>query len=417
VCGLLAAAAGACVTGAVPRPAAGVPPRVLSVRSVSPSVPAVASVRSVSPSVASPEASAFDALPGWREDAMALALPAWRRSCERLARARASRGAERDASVESLANWEAACGAIPAEGADDAAARAYFERWFTPVPVQGDDGPRGLFTGYYEPSLRGSRARHGRFTVPLHGRPADLVAGPRGVRRRARGRLRPYWTRAQIAAGAMGRAAPVLAWVDDATDAFFLEIQGSGRVTLEDGTVLQLNYAGSNGHPYVPIGRVLVERGAMARDAVSLQSIRAWLGANPRRARSVLNANPSYVFFRVSEDAGARGAEGVVLEPGRSMAVDRRYISLGTPIFLDVEPLDGVGPIRRLVVAQDTGGAIRGPVRGDLFWGAGPDAYERAGRMRHHGRCWRLAPRDSVGGVVRAEGARTAGETRSQGDG
>ncbi len=206
-----------------------------------------------------------------------------------------------------------------------------------------------------------------------------------------RGRLRPYWTRAQIAAGAVRRTARPLLWVDDAIDAFFLEIQGSG-VALEDGSVVQINYDVSNGHPYVPLGRVLIERHAIERSAVSLQTIRAWLAAHPREAQSVMNANPSYVFFRERAEGGSHGAEGVVLTPGRSLAVDLHYMPLGAPVFLDIAPLERVGVIQRLVVAQDTGGAIRGAVRGDLFWGAGPDAYDRAGRMQHHGRYWMLLP-------------------------
>jgi membrane-bound lytic murein transglycosylase A len=191
----------------------------------------------------------------------------------------------------------------------------------------------------------------------------------------------------------------VLVWVDDAVEAFFLEIQGSGRVELDDRqgdqgpTTIQLNYAASNGRSYVALGRVLIDRGAIERSAVSLQSIRAWLQAHPREAQSVMNQNPSYVFFRESQDAGSHGAEGVVLTPGRSMAVDPRFVALGTPLFIDAAPLEGVGPIRRLVIAQDTGGAIRGAVRGDLFWGPGPEAYDRAGRMRQRGRYWMLVPR------------------------
>jgi membrane-bound lytic murein transglycosylase A len=182
-----------------------------------------------------------------------------------------------------------------------------------------------------------------------------------------------------------------LLWVDDPIEAFFLEIQGSGRVVLDDGTTVQINYDMSNGHAYVPLGRVLVERGALERSAVSLQSIRAWLAAHPAEAQSVMNRNPSYVFFH-ERSQSTTGAEGVVLTAGRSLAVDTRFIPLGAPMFLDVEPLAGVGAIQRLVVAQDTGGAIRGAVRGDLFWGAGAAAYDRAGRMQNHGRYWMLVP-------------------------
>jgi membrane-bound lytic murein transglycosylase A len=350
---------------------------------------------------ASPPRSAFDALPGWRDDALAEALPAWRRTCERLARVPDDRPVGPDGLAGTASEWQAACRAIPPPEADGAAARAYFERSFVPVSVASGGDDRGLFTGYYEPELRGSRTRRGRFRVPLYARPSDLVTSTsaHGSGRRVRGRLRPYWTRAQIAAGALRRTARTLVWVDDAIEAFFLEIQGSGRVTLDDGTVLRINYAASNGHPYVPLGRVLIDRGALALSAVSLQSIRAWLVAHPAEAQAMMNRNPSYVFFHESA-RGATGAEGVVLTAGRSMAVDPRFIPLGAPLFVDLAPLEGVGSIRRLVVAQDTGGAIRGRVRGDLFWGAGTDARDRAGRMRQQGRYWLLVP-PSVAARVR----------------
>ncbi len=316
-----------------------------------------------------------------------------RLSCARLLRAPDDQPVGPDGLAGAASEWKPACRALPPVGADGAAARAYFERRFVPVSVVAGGSDRGLFTGYYEPELRGSRRRSRRFRVPLYARPSDLVAstGLHGTGRRVRGRLRPYWTRAQIVAGALRRTARPLVWVDDAVDAFFLEIQGSGRVTLEDGAVLQINYAASNGRAYVPIGRALIERGALAPSAVSLQTIRAWLAAHPSEAQAVMNRNPSYVFFHESA-RGATGSEGVVLTAGRSMAVDTRFIPLGAPLFLDLAPLEGVGPIRRLVVAQDTGGAIRGAVRGDLFWGAGPEAYDRAGRMRQQGRYWLLVP-------------------------
>jgi membrane-bound lytic murein transglycosylase A len=345
--------------------------------------------------------SAFDALPGWRDDNLAEALPALRRTCERLLRVPDDRPVGPGGLAGAASYWKAACRALPPPEADAAAARAYFERSFVPVSVASGGSDRGLFTGYFEPELRGSRTRSRRFRVPLYARPSDLVTPTpqHGTGRRVRGRLRPYWTRAQIAAGALRRTARPLVWVDDAIEAFFLEIQGSGRVTLDDGAVLRVHYDASNGHAYVPLGRVLIERGALERSAVSLQSIRAWLAAHPTEAQAVMNRNPSYVFFHESA-RGATGSEGVVLTAGRSMAVDPRFIPLGAPLFLDLAPLEGVGPIRRLVVAQDTGGAIRGAVRGDLFWGAGPDAYDRAGRMRQQGRYWLLVP-PSVASRVR----------------
>ncbi len=348
-----------------------------------------------------PPPSPFEALPGWRGDDLAEVLPAWRRTCERVLRLPDDRPVGPGGLVGAASDWKVACRELPPPEADAAAARAYFERHFVPVSVASEGGDRGLFTGYYEPEVRGSRTRSRRFRVPLYMRPSDLVSSTAQHRagRRVGGRLRPYWTRAQIAAGALRRRARPLVWVDDAVDAFVLEIQGSGRVLLDDGTVLQVHYDSSNGHPYVPLGRVLVERGALHLSEVSLQSIRAWLVAHPAEAQSVMNRNPSYVFFHESTRR-ATGSEGVVLTAGRSLAVDTRFIPLGAPLFLDLAPLEGVGAIRRLVVAQDTGGAIRGAVRGDLFWGSGPDAYDRAGRMRQQGRYWLLVP-PSVAARVR----------------
>ncbi|MBL8685218.1 MAG: MltA domain-containing protein [Myxococcales bacterium] len=397
------ALASACTPRAVVRPSLVIARRP-PVRPVARPVvqPAVVAAPVVATAPAAP-VSPFAALPGWSEDTIAEALPAFRRTCERIARASDTRSVGRENAGGTIADWRPACAALPAADADHTTVRAFFERWFTPVAVTGDNGTEGFFTGYYEPLLRGSRRRHGRFRTPLYTRPRDMVSTPRGTGRLVRGRFRRYHTRAEIAAGALRRTAQVIVWVDDPVDAFFLEIQGSGRVELDDGTTLQINYAASNGHEYVAIGRTLIDRGAIERSQVSLQTIRAWLSAHPREAQSVMNTNPSYVFFRESETQGAHGAEGVVLEPGRSMAVDPRFVPLGVPLYLDVAPLEGVGPIRRLVVAQDTGGAIRGAVRGDLFWGHGQDAYDRAGRMRQRGRYWMLLPKPVA--ARRAEGA------------
>ena len=203
-------------------------------------------------------------------------------------------------------------------------------------------------------------------------------------------RSKPLPDRAAIATGALAGAAPVIAWVDDPVDAFFLHVQGSGRIALAGGGMLRVGYAGKNGHAYVSIGRALIERGALARADVSLQSIRAWLAANPGEAAAVLALNPSYVFFRELHGEGPLGAQGVPLTPGRSLAVDRRFLPLGAPLWLDVmapasDPAAADRRLRRLVIAQDTGGAIRGPLRGDLFWGFGAEAESVAGRMKHPG--------------------------------
>jgi membrane-bound lytic murein transglycosylase A len=356
----------------------------------------------------------FADLPGWTGDQHSAALAALRRSCERLARLpdTAALGV-----AGTAADWREPCAAIAAvPPGDDGTARATLERWFVPFAAGNNGNPQGLFTGYYEPELRGARMRGGRYTVPLYGRPADLVTvdlgqfrdelkGQRIVGRVRQGALRRYATRAEIEAGALQGVrhedgGPLeLVWVDDGIDAFFLQIQGSGRIVFEDGSVLRVGYAERNGHPYVAIGRELVARGVMTREQVSMQSIRTWLAAHPGEAAEVMNRNPSFVFFRslpspTSPDDGPFGSEGVPLTPGRSLAVDRNFLPMGLPVWLDAEdPLDPRQRVRRLLIAQDTGGAIRGPVRGDVFWGFGADAAERAGRMRSAGRYWILLPR------------------------
>jgi membrane-bound lytic murein transglycosylase A len=257
----------------------------------------------------------------------------------------------------------------------------------------------GLITGYYEPLLHGSRAADRRFSVPLYRVPTDLVrvelgqAYPqlRGLNLRGRldrsgdsARVIPYWTREQIEREDRLNGAELI-WVDDALAAFFLQVQGSGRVQLEDGGLIRLVYADTNGQPYRSIGRWLVEQGEMTVQNASLQSIRDWAREHPQRLRELLNQNPSVVFFRETElgdpQRGPPGALGVALTPGYSVAVDPRFIPLGAPLIIDsVHPVTGE-PLLRPALAQDVGGAIKGPLRLDLFWGFGPDAEQAAGRQ------------------------------------
>jgi membrane-bound lytic murein transglycosylase A len=276
--------------------------------------------------------------------------------------------------------------------------------------VTDRDRPDGLFTGYYEPLLRGSRRYGGAYTVPLYRAPDDLVLIDLGLfkpdlaGREIAGRIDgrqfvPYFGRAEIDAGALEGRGLELVWVDDAIDTFFLQIQGSGQVELDDGARIRVGYDGQNGHQYRAIGRDLVAQGALTLEEVSLQSIRDWLIAHPAEAREIMARNASYVFFRERPELDAAdgpiGAQGVPLTAGRSLAVDRRYIPLGTPIWLEsTAPWpEGEGPLRRLVIAQDTGGAIKGPVRGDVFWGTGPRAEAIAGHMKSQGRYVVLLPK------------------------
>ncbi len=354
----------------------------------------------------------FNELPGWRTDDPRDALKALLRSCH----THLGRASDRPVGPLAIAgragDWKPVCTdllALDPAGMDAQAARAFIENRFVPFGTIGENGEDGLFTGYYEASARGARARSARYKVPVYRRPDDLVSVDLGrfdsdfrgrtiAGRVNGGRLVPYADRRAINRGHLaGRGLEIL-WLDDPVDAFFLEIQGSGRVTLDDGTVLRVGFAAKNGRPYTAIGRVLVDVGAMPPEQVSMQSIRAWLAANPGKARVVMERNRAFVFFRVLEGDGPIGAEGVALTPERSLAVDRRFLAMGVPMFIAAAPeagtaAEGLAPVRRLMVAQDTGGAIRGAVRGDIFLGWGEDAAARAGRMRLRGRAWILLPR------------------------
>ncbi|HET9734503.1 MAG TPA: MltA domain-containing protein [Burkholderiales bacterium] len=334
----------------------------------------------------------FAELPGWNSAPMAASVRAFVAGCRNGANARAMKTACEEARV------------LPA--GDDAAARAFLERAFAAYAVVAPEGTReGLVTGYYEPLLEGSRSRNTRFTRPVFGLPDDLIvvdlAGQypelRGLRLRGRlngRRLEPYYSRGEIDARGPAFGAPVIAWVADPVELFFLQIQGSGQVRLETGERIRLGYAEHNGHPYRSLGRYLVERGEMTLEQASMQSIKAWAAANPDRYQEALNQNPSYVFFReLPATGGPLGAMGVPLEGGYSIAVDPQHVPLGAPVYLATTYPLSPAPLERLVVAQDTGGAIRGAVRADFFWGTGPEAGVLAGRMRQQGRLWLLWPR------------------------
>lgn len=341
--------------------------------------------------------ASFAELPGWRDDAPGAALPALLRSCERLTRLPGEKSVGADGAGGTVADWHPPCSAARRlNAADHDGVRGFFETWFTPFLVTNNGRADGLFTGYFEPELDGSRTRTARYGVPLLGKPRDLVVrndgqgGEPQVGRMIGGRFEPYPTRAEIEAGALGPVAVPVAWVADPVDAHILHIQGSGRIRLEDGSVLRLAVAGTNGHKFVGIGKILRDKGLV--EDTSMPGVRAWLKANPEQARVLMAQNPRYVFYRPIGGDGPVGSEGVALTAERSLAVDTRFVPLGVPVFLDtVEPSGR--PLRRLMVAQDTGTAIKGVVRGDFFWGAGEAAFEKAGRMKSPGRYWMLLPR------------------------
>lgn len=352
--------------------------------------------------------ASFDALPAWKDDDPAAAWPAFLASCKALVARAAARPV-----------WSDVCAAAGAVDARDGPAiRSFFEAHFTPWRVASSDGGEtGLVTGYYEPLLAGSYTRSATYTTPLYAEPDDLLTVdlatlyPELRGKRVRGRLDgrrvvPYWTRAEIDAGHAGFTARVLVWVTDPVDAFFLQIQGSGRIALPDGSVLRLGYADQNGQPYRSIARVLIDRGEMTVDQASMQSIRQWGVEHADRLEALLDENPSYVFFRIlpapapgsleAQIDGPTGSLGVPLLARRAIAVDPHAIPLGAPVWLaTTKPLSDA-PLQRLVMAQDTGGAIHGPLRADFFWGFGDDAGREAGQMRQQGRMWLLWPKGAA---------------------
>jgi membrane-bound lytic murein transglycosylase A len=339
---------------------------------------------------------AFSTLPGWESDDLRQAWPAYLSSCVALVR---------------KPEWKDGCTAARGiDGNDHAAVRQFFETWFVPNLVRAADGAdAGLITGYYEPLLRGSRHRGGAFQTPLYRVPDDLLTidlasvypDLKGLRLRGRlvgKKVVPYSSRAEIErADAAGKE---LLWVDDPTDAFFLEVQGSGRVLLDTGDTVRVAYADQNGHPYKAIGRWLVEKGELTAPEATMQGIRAWIAANPARRQELFNANPSFVFFKEERlpdpKVGPKGALGVPLTPTRSVAVDPGFIPLGAPVYLATTEAASEVPMQRLMMAQDTGGAIRGAVRADFFYGFGSEAGELAGRMKQRGSLYVLLPKASA---------------------
>lgn len=350
----------------------------------------------------------FGDVPGWDTNDPRDALSAFKRSCAVLQKLPADEAMGGLGYAGVVRDWLPACKA--AGTAPPASAKAFFESWFVPLAI--DKGSQALFTGYYEPELSASRTPTQRFHVPVYGAPPDLItadlgqfrtklAGEHIYGRLSSARLEPYPTRAEIDASGLPQA-PIILYTDDPVSTFFMHIQGSGRVRFADGEMLRLNFAATNGRPYTPIGRVLIAKGAIDRKDLSLQSIRAWLLAHASEARAVMEADQSFVFFSLAPlgdpTLGSPGSEGVALTPLASLAVDMRLHPLGAPVYLaaTVPAADPKKPDRvfdRLLIAQDTGGAIRGGVRGDVFFGFGKNAEAIAGRMKSPGRLFVFVPK------------------------
>jgi peptidoglycan lytic transglycosylase A len=352
----------------------------------------------------------FADLPGWADDHLAEAVPPLLASCDRLALLpdRAPIGV--DGYSGPARAWRHVCAAARrVHPGDDRAARAFFEHELTPYLAEGKTGPDGKMTAYDVQSLRGSRTRHGPYQTPLYRRPRDLVSVdlsafiPDGRGRHIwgrvdrRGDLVRYPTRAQIKGGALDNKHLEILWVDDPVDALFAQIEGSGVVTLDDGSTVWIEFAGKNGRAYRGVGGVLRGSGALARGQGTMQGIRRWFAQHPDRFDEIADQDASFVFFKISARPGAVGSEHVILTAKRSAAVDRAFVAHATPLWIDTRaPVPGrhaTAPWRHLVIAQDTGGGIRGPVRADLYWCDDEAAAEVAGRLGGRGRYWLLLPR------------------------
>ena len=329
--------------------------------------------------------SGFSQLPGWGADNVSAALPAFLKSCARLTNH--PKGTPLDpaatgANFGQVGDWDALCKAAAAvPPGDDTRTRAFFEASFVPV-LAGDGGDaKGLFTGYYEPEFTASRRREGVFQTPVYRRPADLVPG------------HPYMPRARIDDGALKGKGLELLWLQDPDDLYVLQTQGSGRIRFTDGSTERLVYDANNALPPVNIEKLLFDQGVIPAALFSQINVRAWMKGHPVEAEALRRQNPEYVFFKEFHGDGPIGAQGAVLTPERSLAVDHRFVPLGVPLWLSAQDKYRPVTVRRLVVAQDTGDGIEGPVRGDFYWGSGPDAFRRGGDFYASGQYYLLLPK------------------------
>ena len=356
----------------------------------------------------------WGALPSWADDDLSGIWPVFINNCKGLMRPTGGSMVQQARSTPRA--WQPVCAAAAqAQPQTSAQVRAFFEQHLQPWRLLNEQGrpAKNTVTGYYEPLVHGSRKREGEYQWPLYEPPADLLTidlgsvYPELAGKRIRGKLDgkrivPYDTRAEIAAKP-DRQPPAIVWVNDPVEAFFLQIQGSGRVRLPDGKMIRLAYADHNGRPYASIGRWLADRGELPLAQTSMQNIKAWARNNPQRVQEMLNANPAMVFFREEAVAGAeagadfgpKGAYGIPLAAQRAIAVDTRFVPLGAPVYLATTMPASSQPLRRLVFAQDTGAAIKGPARTDFYWGFGDEAGAMAGRMKQSGEQWVLWPKQA----------------------
>lgn len=355
----------------------------------------------------------FQQLPGWDKAEFKKSLLAFQTSCSAFLKQDPERIVGTDVIDLQAKDWQPVCrAALKLNPVDEQSARRFFQKWFVPVEFYDGKPVKGLFTGYYLPLIKGSLSQSADFNVPLYEMPDNLVSvdlnlfsadfkGRKVSGRVENNKLLPFYTREQINKGAINNNARVLLWIHSPIDRLFLEIQGSGIVELEDGKQIYVGYDGQNGLPYTAIAGVLIKKGVMTKHNASMQLIKKYLEAHPEEMNEVINQNKSFVFFRKLTLEAALGSQGVALTPGYSLAIDKQWIPMGVPLWLSTTRPDSSNPtvskpMQRLMIAQDTGGAIKGKVRGDVFWGGGDKATLIAGHMKNEGHYWLLLPRHAV---------------------
>lgn len=357
------------------------------------------------------KSATFSDLPGWQSSRALSSLHTFQVSCRQFLHMKPHYSVGNTWFGLEAQDWQPICkAAIALQTDSESKAKAFFETWFQPMEFSNNQSITGLFTGYYLPAVQASLTQTREYSVPIYGVPDNLLRfnihdfDRNSPSRLMFGRLDnthivPFYSRADIDQGAIAHHARVLAYLRNPIDRLFIEIQGSAVLVLPDGSQLNLGYAGKNGLPYTAIGRVLIERHILSASQVSIQSIRAYLETHPDEQNEIIQQNRSFVFFKILSQKGALGTLGIPLTQGYSLAVDPDWVPLGMPVWLSTTYPDPYSnqqhPFHRLMIAQDTGGAIKGTVRGDVFWGKGNEAAAIAGKMKSQGRYWLLVPKHS----------------------
>lgn len=340
--------------------------------------------------------TSFDELPGWDQADAKKSLFAFQKSCNTFLKQDPKHKVGTSHIDLQAGDWRPACkAALSMTSASDDQARDFFEKWFSPVKFEQKRKVRGLFTGYYMPVIPGSLTKTAKFSTPIYGMPKAS---------------QKHYTRAQIDNGALKDNAPVIAWISSPVERLSLEIEGSGVIKLPDGNTISLGYAGENGAHYTSVGSVLIKKGILSRDKASKNAIQRYLESHPDTMNSILHQNKSFVYFQVMNKTMALGAQGMALTPGYSLAVDHKIVPLGAPLWLSTKkPLassEKTTPFQRLMIAQDTGGAIRGLMRGDIYWGSGKQATFLGEHMKTAGRYWMLIPKFALSRLAMKFGVR-----------